>query len=34
MKKNPDELIIGCLISNNAFGEECEEIRKELNKKQ
>jgi hypothetical protein len=25
--KNPDELIIACMMSNNIFSDECEEIR-------
>lgn len=33
MKKDTDDLILGCLLSNNAFSDECEEIREELNKR-
>jgi hypothetical protein len=32
--KDPDELIIACVMSNNVFSEECNEIRNTLQLKQ
>jgi hypothetical protein len=29
-KKDPDKLIIACMMSGNAFSEECNEIRNQL----
>ena len=33
MTEDPDALIIGCMMSNDVFSDECEAIRKELYKK-